>query len=1193
MTGKSVCALLLISGALFAQDFRATLTGTVTDSTGAVIPDATVKATNVANNAVKEVKTTSEGAFTIPYLDPGTYNVEVMASGFQALKRTALVLQVAQKMNLPVQMTVGQATTEITITGQQETIDTADASRGLVFDPLKVSEYPLNGRQTYMLMALTPGVIFGQEQFGASGFSGTRGWDVNNSYKINGARQGGNLFLLNGAPISSDNGSWRLAPNVEAVQEFKVMTNTYDASFGDFRGGAVNTTIKSGSNSWRGNVYEFYRTTILDANSFQSNRTGQPRLFHNQHQFGGVYGGPVRKDKDFVFLSFEGWQEKVPFPINVTTPPMALRDGQHFTDYGMTIFDPLTTHPCTPGSGAASTEPCSGSFGSAFWRNQFPGNVIPQSRISPIGAKILSYYPKETVPGVLLQNYVSGNTGRYWYNQPMVRFDHNFGVNDKFYAMFSEQDGYEYRANFPKPAAAPGNTDNKRTFTNVILNYTRVLSAASVFDIRASYYRFTQTSPGYNDEALKLTATKDFGMTQMVNPPTSKGDIVPGFSLPQTGTTGGYGAVFGNGSPLGTWAPETTFNLAPSFNLTRGSHNLRLGFDYKYRIAVGGATGNSEGNFTFTSELTRQASGRSLTNTDQFNGIATVLLGIPTNGSIAYNDTNYRTRPSYGFYAQDDWKLTSRVTINLGLRYDISMAYLERFNRGTSTFDPYAVHPLNDRILAAWRASKAAYDATNPRYPYPAVPAAITGRWLFAGVDGQPRRAFDTDYSALAPRIGLAWRIREKTVLRTGFGVFYENLDRNQNQNGYSQSTDYVGSLDGQYPSACAGPNTCLTGPPTGPYSLVNPFPNGFAIPPGASAGPMVALGNSVSYVPRHYKVPRTYQYSFGFQHQLPKGMVVDLSFSGNKQIYGTFDFDMNWPEGAAGLALQNQGIADASFYNTQLPNPFYGILPANSGTGQSTTRSRQQLMQTFAMWGGMSSNIQGAKYRSEELQLKVEKKVGGENSTGGAFTWIVAWTFGKEYEQNHRITAGWDTTQPLYYEPSNQDKTHSFSFNGVYDLPFGKGRHFANSARGILNHAIGGWRADWILNYVSGYPIGMPNLINFCGEWKAKEQNENSWFNNDPKCFADQPSNTLRTMPDRFASIREHQKPQLNAALTKDFQISERIRLNLRGEGFNITNTPIRTNPSTTRTSADFGKLGFSQKNFPRFFQLAGKVYF
>jgi hypothetical protein len=374
----------------------------------------------------------------------------------------------------------------------------------------------------------------------------------------------------------------------------------------------------------------------------------------------------------------------------------------------------------------------------------------------------------------------------------------------------------------------------------------------------------------------------------------------------------------------------------------------------------------------------------------------------------------------------------------------------------------------------------------------------------------------------------------------------------------------------------------------------VDPFPHGFAVPPGASAGAMANVGNSVSFVPRHYKIPRTYQYSFGFQHELPKGIVAELSFSGNKQIYGTFGHDMNWPNGAPGLALQNQAIADATFFSTTLNNPFYDILPRNSSRGQSPTISRSSLLQLYPMWGGMSEDIQGAKYRSDALQFKAEQRAFGDNSAGGVLTWIVSWTFGKEYEKNHRLDASWNTTNDLYYEISNQDKTHSLSFSGIWDLPFGKGRHFGNSASGVTNHVIGGWRADWILTYVSGYPLGWPNYLNYCGKWHADKQTEDSWFHNVPTCYADNPSNTLRSLPDRFpGTIREHQAPQLNAAMTKDFYIGERFRLNLRGEGFNITNTPIRTNPNTSRTSADFGKLGFSQKNFPRFFQLAAKFYF
>ena len=295
----------LISCSLaLAQDFRATITGQVTDSSGAAIPDATVKVTSAATNELKQAKTNASGVYTIPYLNPGDYTVQISADGFETARRNNVALRVAQTFNLPVVMTVGQMAQEVTVTAEQNTVDTANADRGLVFDPVKTQQYPLNGRQEYMLLALTPGVLFTQEQFGASGFSGTRAWDANNSYKINGGRPGTSIFLLNGAPINDLNGTWMISPNIESVQEFKVMTNVYDAQYGRMAGGVVNTTIKSGSNEWHGDVFEYFRNSVLDANTIQNNAIGRDRGQHNQHQFGGVVGGPIRKDKDFLFASF-------------------------------------------------------------------------------------------------------------------------------------------------------------------------------------------------------------------------------------------------------------------------------------------------------------------------------------------------------------------------------------------------------------------------------------------------------------------------------------------------------------------------------------------------------------------------------------------------------------------------------------------------------------------------------------------------------------------------------------------------------------------------------------------------------------------------------------------------------------------------------------------------------------------------
>lgn len=448
------------------------------------------KAVRVDTNQTTEVKTNEGGFFTIPYLNPAAYVVEVSAAGFKTFKRADVILMTADKRELKFVLQVGELTQEITVTGQVEALDTATASRGLNFDPVKTQSYPLNGRQTYMLMALTPGVIFTQEQFGASGYSGTRGWDVSNAYKINGGRPGESQFLLNGAPISDKDGTWQLAPNTEAVQEFKVMTNTYDAQFGKFTGGIVNTTIKSGTNDWHGSVFEFMRNSVLDANTTQNKMADKPKGKHNTHQFGGVIGGAIRKDKDFIFYSQESFREVVPFPIVSTTVPMLMRDGQHFNDFGQKVYDPLTTHLC-----GGAGEPCSNSL---YYRSPFPGNVIPLSRINPIGQKILSLYPAPNVsdPNQLSNNFVgSGNLGRYRYNQPMGRWDHVIGDNDRFYALVTYQHGSEFRnqTGFPQPAEY-GDIYSQRTQQSYIADWTHILGPTAILDIRGSFGRFSRCS---------------------------------------------------------------------------------------------------------------------------------------------------------------------------------------------------------------------------------------------------------------------------------------------------------------------------------------------------------------------------------------------------------------------------------------------------------------------------------------------------------------------------------------------------------------------------------------------------------------------------------------------------------------------------------------------------------------------------
>ncbi len=729
MITRSVLILAALAGGAFAQTFQATIEGLVTDPSGAVIPGATVKATNVDNNQIAEAKTNSAGYYTLPYLTPGVYDIEVTAAGFQTFKRSQIALRIADKLNLPLQLTVGRMNQTVEVVGQQEVLDTASADRGLVFDPIKAQELPLNGRQEYMLMELTPGVIFTQEQFGASGFSGTRGWDVNSSYKINGARPGENVFLLNGAPISDNGGTWDVAPNIEAVQEFKVMTNTYDAQYGHFGGGAVNTTLKAGGNAYHGDVFDYFRNSYMDANNFANNFNGQNTPYHNQHQFGGVVGGPIRKDKDFFFFSFEGWREVIPAPATNTVPTAAELTGNFAAD-GYTIYDPLTSVPCN----AASN--CSGHV---YVRQPFPNNQIPASRISPIGAKILSYYPAPTNPA-LQNNFNNPNVkDAYMYNQPMVRIDHNFGDKDKVYAIYTGQHGTENRntSGFPSPADS-GNINNARSDQNAIAGYTRILSPTAVFDARLSWGRFTNNQPNQGDPSFLASS---LGISGSCAP------TVPQCSAPVFNFNNSLGNLFGSGSPSSTssalinWYSYTTWDFNPSLTLNRGKHTMHIGFEWLYALRPSQGSGNATGVFNFGTSWTQHYSDQQSGATDG-NSVATALLGYPSSGVIEYNAQLYISRPFYAGYFQDDWKITPRLTLNWGLRYEVQVPWVDRYNRVTRGFDYNTVNPISGQVLANWNSLSAA----NPGV-LPAPPAALYGGLLFAGVNGQPAQIYQMDWT--------------------------------------------------------------------------------------------------------------------------------------------------------------------------------------------------------------------------------------------------------------------------------------------------------------------------------------------------------------------------------------------------------------------------------------------------------------
>ncbi|HWB98504.1 MAG TPA: hypothetical protein VG672_17455, partial [Bryobacteraceae bacterium] len=917
---------------------------------------------------------------------------------------------------------------------------------------------------------------------------------------------------------------------------------------------------------------EFWRNSVLDANTTQNNQAAKGKGKHNQHQFGGVVGGPIRKNKDFVFGSFEGWREVVPFNVVSNTVPMALRDGQHFSDFGYQIYDPLTTHAC-----GASSEPCSTSM---YWRNPFPGNVIPQSRINPIGAKILSYYPAPNTgdPNALSQNYVGAqNTGRYRYDQPMARWDHVIGDNDRFYALFTFQHGWEYRngSGFPPPAVQ-GDIYSQRTDQNYIADWTHILGPSAVLDVRGSFSRFTSKFP--RSDQFGFTA-QDLGMAGMVNSPNAA-------NLPPRVTVQNFTQVFNNSVE---WNSYNQWNFQPSITWTKNKHSFHFGFEYNYTMKANGDTGYGAGTFNFDQFWTQRASAVN-TGFSDGSSVAALLLGLPNNTGddatrVEYRDTFYRTRPYYAFYVQDDWKVASNLTLNLGLRYDIQVPFLERYNRLNSGFAATTVNPLSDQVIARWKELKASYDATHTD-KYPDAPSALYGGLMFPGKDGQPRRPYDTDWTAIAPRIGVAWQFAPKTVLRAGFGVFYRSQTQENTTTGFSQNTNYVRSLDGLTPSACSGGSIDCS---TGPYSLAQPFPQGLLPVAGSSLGLLTNVGNGIGFDSRKVPMPRSYQYSFGFERQLPWGMIGELSYTGNQEVHETYSYQM----GNVPYPDFLRGQADPSYLDRQLPSPYYGILPSTTGYGSSPTTSAYNLLRAFPLYQGVTSyTLPKGRYRYDALQFRLEKRTSSQ--TAGVVTWVLSYTFSKAFEENHRLN-DWNINEPLIHEIDYQDKPQNIAFSGVWDLPLGTGRKFLNVQNGLAKKLVNDWRFTWIYTYYSGYPSGWPDLINTCGDWHSSASGNpfDHWFNNDRSCYERRPAYTLRTVPDRFGDIRNPAEPQLNLSIEKTLRFGERYALQIRGESFNITNTPIYKGPETDLSNDRFGRIPVGQQNFPRLVQLAAKFVF
>jgi hypothetical protein len=1203
---KPLCVLTVVlfsMSFLHAQEFRGLIIGQVTDQQGAVIPNVTITATGPQQKYT--TKTNGTGNFTIPFVQPGVYNVTAEAQGFKKELKSGVNIDVSQKANVNFSLQVGPTQETVEVKADAVAVNTADASGGTVMDPEKVQNLPLNGRQVYMMLALTPGVRFTTTTFGPNGNSGTRGWDQTNAYQINGVVNNLNQFTMDGGNISQQTstgrGSWFVAPNVDAVQEFKVQTNNYDATYGRAGGGTVNVITKAGTNAFHGTAFDYWRNAVLDANFFQSNQRNLPRGGHNQHQFGGTFGGPIKKDKTYFFASFEGWREVLPIPTTQTTVPAGVvmnPDGSvdlsaYLAGKNITggIFNPFAC-ATTNGDGSCKTRQ----------RLSFNGknDVIAPGLVSPIGLKILALYPQANAAG--FNNNLIGNTvGRYQYNQPMVRIDHNFSEKTRLYARYTWWSGTEFRNNsgFTDPRIQTGNINNYRSFQNELVDLTHTFSSTLLADLRFSFNRAKDRSPngGVAAGLAKLTP-QDLGIANYPVPPTTTKIQAPQINV------GGLSSIIGNSefSDFGHPPLNELFELAGSVSKTHASHTFRMGgtFWQVYAVPCCGA-GDSQGNgfgpggrFNFDNGFTQRDPN---INKNDGAGLASLLLGVPSGGNVPFTPPVYEGYPYFGFYFQDDWKVKKNLTLNLGLRWDAELSPDERNNNLNGGFCLTCVNPVTSQIT---------FPPNNTLPNGFNIPNPILGGFTFIG---HGRAPYDTQWGHWSPKVGVSWGITPKTVIRGGYGVSWAFGFELGGNTTFTQTTNFQATVG----------NNGVT--PTNLFNSGSPYPNGLLQPAGASLGLLSSLGDGQSFDQRNRKIGRVQQYSLGFQRELPGQIILDAAY------VGSYSSNLRVGTNLEGLpaSVNAQCQANPTACSQLVPNPFFGVLPAASTLGSNKTIRAFLLMEPFPQFNGtVFSNTEPVGYSDyNSLQVKVNKRFSGSGVLIRGLSFLTSFTWSKNmvatsYLNNLQGNCPTCLDSHPVYNLDGNDRTFDLAFSGVWGLPIGKGGLVASNASGILGTLINNWNTEWILTADSGTPIGLNTGVVF----NCPQNNNNllpthqtftEWlYNETPSCFTPIPTRSWQplTIIPRSGAIRAPYAPQLALGIGKQFAVREGLNLQFKAEAFNLTNTPVFGGPSNANPNqpispvagvvagqpgsfTGYGTIGSNQQNFPRQMQLSLKVVF
>jgi hypothetical protein len=1018
----TVLCLTAVPSLAAAQSSTGSLRGVVKDPQG-VIPGVTVTMTNQATNTSRETVTNGVGEYSFPAVDSGTYTIKASVPGYKTFERKGVPINVQAAIGLDIVLEIGALEETITVTGESPLIDTTNASTGDVLDTRSLESIPTAGRSVFLMANLQPTV----QASGNAHWNRMQDQVGNSAMSMGGGAVRANNYLVDGFPVTDLQNRASTNPTIEAIQDMKVQVHTYDAEMGRTGGGVMNMAAKSGANAFHGSGYTVFRPESLVEQLIVPKLQGQPNVPEYWRNGGGGGGGPIVKNRTFFWFAGEKYVDNQPQNSSFLVPTAAeLRgDFSGLTRNGVPFFikDPLATGTCSTTAGGPAC---------------FASNQIPANRLNSVGVKLASYLPPaDTQVDNGNTNFGMTDLLPNKANQWTTKIDHHFNSAAAVSGFFLRQVTHEASTNYnPVNDFVGASYQLDRVIKTFVLNNTYVLNSSTVLTLRGGYNKFDDNY-NLND---RNGSPLNFNASTLGWPSSLLNQMSDTQRFPSLTITGYKGSGWTTRQANGYYQYGANGTLS---KLT-GTHNVKMGGDYRILGVKSQNYGASTGTFTFTGTYTG-------------NALADLLMGYPQSGNAPLNtDVDGYVR-YYSGYAQDDWRVNNKLTVNYGVRLERETGLQERNNQLTVNFDQAAVSPLNSMLTFT--------------DPITKQPRQLTGGLVFAGVGGAPTVQGHQPAIKPAPRAGAVYSFNEKTVLRGGWGLYFSPWNypaagtTGWGQIGYSATTSVP------QPS----------GIPT--VTMSNPFPSGLGLPTGNTLGLLTGTGGDITFIDPNKGAPRVQQYSVDLQRELPGGISLGIGYTG---LTGA---NMDWGASININQIDPKYQSQLAVTSTPVPNPFFGVAAAGSTLSTRSTIEIGQLLRPFPQFLNVNmSQSTGAHSQYHAAILQLRKRSTG--FWGGNFSYTYSRLNDNQFgasnyyssapglQNNYVVVPG-----SPYYDPDQEygrsllDSPHKVVIAPMFNLPFGEGKQFLANSR-IGSALLGGWSIMPVATFQAGFPLGVSQNV-------------------------------------------------------------------------------------------------------------------